>query len=148
MVIEPQDGSLKPDLDRPTGIPAYRHTGIPAYRHTGIPELDEVLGPVMLEGGVVLVAGASGGGKTALACQVAQRAAIAGRQVLYLSSEIADDEALERMLSSAIPWNYDLLKDGGLQVDRVDTLAVPSDRNKTRSSQRKRFSPFVAWKET
>ncbi len=54
---------------------------------TGIGELDRVLGGGLVPGGVVLLAGEPGVGKSTLALDVAARAAHAGRPALYVSGE-------------------------------------------------------------
>ncbi|WP_265443365.1 DNA repair protein RadA [Flexivirga meconopsidis] len=54
---------------------------------TGVGEFDRVLGGGLVPGGVVLVAGEPGIGKSTLLLDVAARAARAGRRVLYISGE-------------------------------------------------------------
>jgi DNA repair protein RadA/Sms len=54
---------------------------------TGVGEFDRVLGGGLVAGGVVLVAGEPGIGKSTLLLDVAARAARAGRSVLYVSGE-------------------------------------------------------------
>ena len=56
-------------------------------RPTGVGELDRVLGGGLVPGGVVLMAGEPGIGKSTLALDVAARAAREGRRVLYVSGE-------------------------------------------------------------
>ncbi len=53
----------------------------------GIGELDDVLGGGLVPGGVLLLAGEPGIGKSTLLLQVADRIAMAGRPVLYISGE-------------------------------------------------------------
>ncbi|USQ79578.1 DNA repair protein RadA [Ornithinimicrobium faecis] len=54
---------------------------------TGVGEFDRVLGGGLVPGGVVLMAGEPGIGKSTLALDVAARAAREGRRVLYVSGE-------------------------------------------------------------
>lgn len=56
-------------------------------RPTGVPELDRVLGGGLVPGGVVLLAGEPGVGKSTLLLDVAARAARAGVTTLYVSGE-------------------------------------------------------------
>ena len=58
-----------------------------AARPTGVGEFDRVLGGGLVPGGVVLVAGEPGIGKSTLLLDVAARAARRGAQVLYVSGE-------------------------------------------------------------
>src|SRR5699024_4152835 len=53
----------------------------------GVGEFDRVLGGGLVPGGVVLMAGEPGIGKSTLALDVAARAAREGRRVLYVSGE-------------------------------------------------------------
>ena len=54
---------------------------------TGIGELDRVLGGGFVKGGVILLAGEPGVGKSTLLLEVADKAAKTGRTVLYVSGE-------------------------------------------------------------
>ena len=54
---------------------------------TGIGELDRVLGGGMVEGGLMLIGGDPGIGKSTLLLQACARVAAAGRRVLYVSGE-------------------------------------------------------------
>jgi DNA repair protein RadA/Sms len=58
-----------------------------AARPTGVGEFDRVLGGGLVPGGVVLLAGEPGIGKSTLLLDVAARAAREGRDVLYVSGE-------------------------------------------------------------
>jgi len=64
-------------------VPPSAEANIP----TGIRELDDVLGGGLVPGGVVLLAGDPGIGKSTLLLQVADRLAANGRLVLYVSGE-------------------------------------------------------------
>lgn len=64
-------------------VPASAETSLPI----GIRELDDVLGGGLVPGGVILVAGDPGVGKSTLLLQVAARLAANGRSVLYVSGE-------------------------------------------------------------
>ena len=54
---------------------------------TGISELDRVLGGGIVEGGLMLIGGDPGIGKSTLLLQAADRLAMAGQKVLYVSGE-------------------------------------------------------------
>ena len=54
---------------------------------TGIPELDRVLGGGVVEGGLMLIGGDPGVGKSTLLLQVCAHLAAAGKRVLYISGE-------------------------------------------------------------
>ena len=54
---------------------------------TGVPEFDRVLGGGLVDGGVVLLAGEPGVGKSTLLLEVASRAAQHARTVLYVTGE-------------------------------------------------------------
>ena len=54
---------------------------------TGIPELDRVLGGGIVEGGLMLIGGDPGIGKSTLLLQVCANLAEAGKRVLYISGE-------------------------------------------------------------
>ncbi|HET8593959.1 MAG TPA: DNA repair protein RadA [Intrasporangium sp.] len=58
-----------------------------AAETTGVPEFDRVLGGGLVPGGVILVAGEPGVGKSTLLLDVAARTARTGRTVLYVSGE-------------------------------------------------------------
>jgi DNA repair protein RadA/Sms len=60
---------------------------------TGIPELDRVLGGGLVAGGVTLIGGEPGIGKSTLLLQVADRLAQSGQTVLY----VAGEESLEQI---------------------------------------------------
>jgi DNA repair protein RadA/Sms len=56
-------------------------------RSTGVPELDRVLGGGLVTGGVVLLAGEPGVGKSTLLLDVAARSARSGVKTLYITAE-------------------------------------------------------------
>ncbi len=72
--------------------------------YTGIAGVDALLDPVLKNGGVVLVSGYTGSGKTCLASQIAVCLTAAGKQVRYLSTEVENKELLVRTLSCAAGW--------------------------------------------
>ena len=81
----------RPRSARPSTNPPAALADIPqtaeATIHTGIGELDEVLGGGLVPGGVVLLAGDPGIGKSTLLLQVADRLAARVGPVLYVSGE-------------------------------------------------------------
>ena len=58
-----------------------------AHWRTGIEEFDRVLGGGIVPGAAILLSGEPGVGKSTLLLEVAKRAAIIGRKVLYISAE-------------------------------------------------------------
>ena len=68
----------------------------PERLSTGIGELDRVLGGGLTPGGVVLIGGQPGIGKSTLLLQAAGRVAAAGRKVLYVSGEESEAQVALR----------------------------------------------------
>lgn len=72
-------------------IPAARASEISLTGHshesTGIGELDRVLGGGLVPGGVILMAGEPGAGKSTLATDVVNKVALTGKTTLFVSSE-------------------------------------------------------------
>jgi hypothetical protein len=85
---------------------------------TGIPAVDETLAPWRDSGGVVLVAGSTGRGKTVLAVQIAVNCCRAGVPVAFLSSDPETDQRnfMERGFSAACDTPYEKLVNGGLRI--------------------------------
>lgn len=69
-----------------------------SHTSTGIGELDRVLGGGTVQGGVILLAGEPGAGKSTLVSSVAHKVAERGNQVLIVSSE----EAVEQIALRAV----------------------------------------------
>lgn len=66
---------------------------------TGIADLDHLLGP-LVAGNLVIVAARPGGGKSALAAQIAESVARSGKGVLFVSAEMTRDEIGKRRILS------------------------------------------------
>jgi DNA repair protein RadA/Sms len=124
--------------------PALRMQDISAESHrhksTGIGEFDRVLGGGLIKGGVILLAGEPGVGKSSLLALVAHHISL-GSNVLYVSGEEsvqqikirhqrmkAEGEQLylasENDLSKVI-WHIDEIKPELIIVDSVQTIASP-----------------------
>jgi len=77
-------------------IPAARASEISLDGHshesTGIGELDRVLGGGLVPGGVILMAGEPGAGKSTLATDVVNKVALTGKTTLFVSSEEAREQ--------------------------------------------------------
>ena len=90
-VPEKTAGKIAANQRPGTGAQALRMRDIPedtALRtSTGISELDRVLGGGIVEGGLMLIGGDPGIGKSTLLLQVCDRLAAAGQRVLYISGE-------------------------------------------------------------
>ena len=88
---EKASGKLAANQRPGTGAEALRMKDIPddtALRtSTGIAELDRVLGGGIVEGGLMLIGGDPGIGKSTLLLQAADRLAKSGQKVLYVSGE-------------------------------------------------------------
>jgi DNA repair protein RadA/Sms len=110
-------------------------------RPTGVPELDRVLGGGLVPGGVVLLAGEPGVGKSTLLLEVAARFASPATPVLYVSGEESAGQvrlragrtsALDPHLYvaaetdlNAIVAHVDAVRPTLLVVDSVQTIAAP-----------------------
>ena len=110
-----------------------------AARPTGVAEFDRVLGGGLVAGGVVLVAGEPGVGKSTLLLDVAARAARGGASVLYVSGEEsaaqvrARAERIEAMAAElylasetdlgTVLGQIEGLRPGLVVIDSVQTLA-------------------------
>lgn len=80
---------------------------------TGVRELDRVLGGLR-PGNMVLIAADTGGGKTALAMQIAQECVIAGGTALALNMEMTRSELLERAIVRLAGVNSQSVRNGTL----------------------------------
>ncbi len=92
VVQAPSDGSLRAQpAPAPTGPPPVPLTDVPGIAHrlapTGIGELDRVLGGGLVPGGVILIGGDPGIGKSTLVLQAAGALARRQLRVLYVSGE-------------------------------------------------------------
>lgn len=67
---------------------------------TGIGPLDHVLGGGIPRRGLTLIGGSTGGGKTALACQIATAGIVKGRGVHVFSLEMDELDMSQRLISS------------------------------------------------
>ena len=87
-------------------VPVSRHavwvTGDHHVIGTGLASLDEALGGGLLEPSAVVIAGASGTGKTSLAATMAAAAAERGDRVLYWQFEEPPEMMVKRLLSPGI----------------------------------------------
>ena len=111
-----------------------------AARPTGVGEFDRVLGGGLVAGGVVLLAGEPGIGKSTLLLDVASRAARDGRDVLYVSGEEsaaqvrARAERIEAMAESLfLASETDLATVLG-QIERLEPALVIVDSVQTIAS--------------
>ncbi len=94
---------------------------------TGVPELDDILNSEISEGGLVLVAGMTGGGKTVLATQVTANKIKQGKSVRFISTETAEHEFKLRLISNASGIPLELIEMGGTDLAfQPQTLAAES----------------------
>ncbi|WP_216317620.1 DNA repair protein RadA [Deinococcus aestuarii] len=89
---------------------------------SGIPELDRVLGGGLVAGGVTLIGGEPGIGKSTLLLQVADKLAVGGQTVLY----VAGEESLEQIRL------------------RADRLNVTGDIHLTRDTRAEHVAALMA----
>jgi replicative DNA helicase len=89
---------------------------------TGFPSLDRVLGGGLRRQDLIVLAGAVGSGKSALALGLAIRAARAGTPGLLLSGEMSPDRVMERALALEGKVSIDELRQG--RLDPVARAAV------------------------
>lgn len=123
---------------------------------TGLHDLDWITNGLQ-KGDMIVIAGRPSMGKSALAMQLAQFAAIDGKSVAVFSLEMSRDQIIERMTANlggvagnnlrsgeidVVDWGnisdaYRALHDVRLFVDDVSGLSVPRLRAKTRRIARK-----------
>lgn len=103
-------------VSRPAARPIATLDVVPDERiPSGIEELDRVLGGGWIKGGVVLLGGEPGVGKSTLLLQVCSMMARADKKVLYISGEeSASQLALRARRLGVVEKNVDLLCDGDL----------------------------------
>src|SRR5690348_12068215 len=82
---------------------------------TGVPHLDQVLGGGVPRGGLVLIMGVPGSGKTTIASQIAFAAARAGKKVLLLTAISEPTNKLLAHLASFTFFDRELVG-GPIQV--------------------------------
>lgn len=87
---------------------------------SGIYSLDAALGPIM-PGELGIIAARPGGGKTALAMQIAQHAATRG-PVLFVSLEMRDRELIQRSLSSISGVDSRLIREARVSKESFHLL--------------------------
>ncbi len=132
-------------------------TGLP----TGFIDLDKRLFGLQ-KSDLVVIAGRPGMGKTTLAMNIAEAAAIAGRTVLVFSLEMSSDQLLMRSSCSIGKMSHDKvrrgelddhelsaltaavsrLKDKGLVIDDRPILTSEQALSRSRKAQRKRGKPL------
>lgn len=91
---------------------------------TGFPLLDQTLNGGMREGGLTLLTGPQGLGKTTFALQIARNAVVAGHAVVYFSYEHDAESMLERLiaLEAGLLQEYD-----GPGLDKIRAIIEAGD---------------------
>lgn len=108
---------------------------------SGNAALDEVLGGGYRRATSILITGASGTGKTTLACTFVQAACNRGEKVLYISFEESSDAVLSSMLSPGIDLRP-AVKSGNLEFQTVMPEAMGAEQHLARAfRQMDRFKP-------
>jgi len=97
------------------------HGGIPGCVETGFTELDAMMGGLNA-GELIIIAGRPGMGKTALAANIAEHAAMNQQMTLFVSLEMSRHELSERMLCSYARINSHKLRNGHLSRAEQDRL--------------------------
>lgn len=93
---------------------------------TGIPRLDEALATGPGDGGIIVVCGPTGGGKTVLAVQMAVNSALAGRTVWALMNDDTDPlNFYQRTYSAACDEPYERLQDLGFKDIGTGNIRLP-----------------------
>ncbi|HEX7121481.1 MAG TPA: DnaB-like helicase C-terminal domain-containing protein [Gemmatimonadaceae bacterium] len=100
---------------------------------TGFPSLDARLGGGLRRGDLVVLAGDTGSGKSALALAIAIRAAAAGHTSAYLSAEMQVERLLERAIAIEGRVSIDDLRRGQLDDDAHDSAAAAAMALRQRS---------------
>lgn len=89
---------------------------------TGLRDLDKMTAGLQ-KGDLILIAGRPSMGKSALAMQIAQEAALAGKSVVVFSLEMSRDQLLERMISNVGAVDADALRTGQLSQGEWDGIS-------------------------
>ena len=125
---EKASGKLAANQRPGTGAEALRMKDIPddtALRtSTGIAELDRVLGGGIVEGGLMLIGGDPGIGKSTLLLQAADRLAKSGQKVLYVSGEESARQIRLRARRLGVESDIWVLSENALDAieDKIRTL--------------------------
>lgn len=95
---------------------------------TGLADLDKQLGGGLRPGELIIVAGRPAMGKSALAGNIALRAAEHGAKVLMFSQEMTVEENLNRWLSTVSGVPLQALRTGDIQQDHWAQLGPAADK--------------------
>ena len=102
---------------------------------TGVAALDEALGGGLQQGRLVALLGGPGAGKTALACQLAEHIADAGRPVVYLTLEDGAHILTAKTLARLYDLDYGAVMNG-YDSQRARITAALADLAERRSAER------------
>jgi replicative DNA helicase len=95
---------------------------------TGFPSVDKFLGGGVRRGDLVVLGGAPGSGKSALALAMALRMAQAGVRAAYLTSELSVERVLERALAIEGHCRVDDIRQGTLDDETRASVAAAAIR--------------------
>lgn len=109
-VIENIDTRAHHNFDGITGLPS------------GLSDLDKKTSGFQ-KGDLILIAGRPGLGKTAIAMQIAQNAALSGEPVLVFSLEMRDEALVERMIANHGKINGQEIKTGKMGKESWDKIS-------------------------
>jgi replicative DNA helicase len=87
----------------------YRDMDVGNIIPSGIPKLDKCMAGGFRCGESTLIAGATGGGKTVMACQLAGQFASLGRKTVFVTTEQPPNELTPRFLANMCSINMELL---------------------------------------
>lgn len=89
---------------------------------TGYPGLDELLGGGLIKGGLYILAGRPGMGKTTLALSIAEEVADRKKRVLFVSLEMDEKQISAKRLSRRAKVNYSIVYGGKPSHEQLKSL--------------------------
>lgn len=116
-VIYTEDSSITPGIDRYVAITQQKRNGDYRFVSTGMRWMDAMMGGEWNRQGLTVIAGKSGGGKTALICQSALNMARTGTPVYIASLEMPRDKLVARFVANMASVDGNQVKMGVVSKD-------------------------------